>query len=223
MKINRFDRWLVAKFSEPQSMLSWAVYRGGRSEASRVVWCQVKRDELAPPVEPAAFLREKLEAAGMQDAVGMLTSANLDLFAENLKISDDLSVRTVTTVGMTNALRVGDPSCTAAAATINLLCSVGVPLTHAAHLEALSIAVEARTAAVMEANITSVQSGLRATGTGTDCAVLACPLAGDIPSRSYAGKHTELGSLIGQSVFEAVASGIELWKAEQKREISICG
>lgn len=129
----------------------------------------------------------------------------------------NLRARCVATVGLRNALRVGDPSqVMQKVGTINLLCHLSIPLTEEAHLEALSIAVEARSAAVLEAAIPSLQSGLPSTGTGTDCVVMAAP---SVESQSpglasgvlrYAGKHTEAGSLIGKVVFDAVRQGIKL-------------
>ena len=49
-------------------------------------------------------------------------------------------------------------------------------------------------------------SQLAATGTGTDCVVVAAPAAG-MPL-SYVGKHTEMGHVIGQSVYNATVKGI---------------
>jgi adenosylcobinamide amidohydrolase len=110
-------------------------------------------------------------------------------------------------VGVHNALRVGDaPRVAEPAGTINLLCQISRPLSKEAALEALSIATEARTAAVLESGIPSVESGKPATGTGTDCIVIAAPQRGE--ALHYVGKHTPAGHLIGTSVLEAVRSGL---------------
>jgi hypothetical protein len=71
-------------------------------------------------------------------------------------------------------------------------------MTETAQLEAMSIAVQARTAAVMDADL-HLASG-RATGTGTDCVALACP-PGD---QRYAGLHTAVGEAIGAAVREVI-------------------
>jgi adenosylcobinamide amidohydrolase len=82
---------------------------------------------------------------------------------------------------------------------------VDAGLTETAQLEALSIAVQARTAAVMEVGL-HLDTGL-ATGTGTDCAALAC----DPGEGRYAGLHTALGEAIGAATRQAVAAAAADW------------
>lgn len=59
------------------------------------------------------------------------------------------------------------------AGTINLLVHINNPLSVAAHIEAMSIAAEARTAAIIELGLTV--GGRAATGTGTDCIAVSAP------------------------------------------------
>jgi len=81
--------------------------------------------------------------------------------------------------------------------------------------EALGVATEARTAAVLDGRVPSrrASSGSLATGTGTDCIVVAAPEAG--PSLRWVGKHTLAGALLGGAVREAVARGVRRWIAEE--------
>jgi adenosylcobinamide amidohydrolase len=44
----------------------------------------------------------------------------------------------------------------------------------------------------------------RATGTGTDCIVVAAPTG----TEPFAGLHTEVGEAIGAAVYTAVAGGV---------------
>lgn len=219
MKIICHERWLIVSFERPQLCLSWAVYGGGRTQTDTVAWYQVKWPELEPSVDPKQFLKEKLVEKSIPHAVGMLTGVGLEVFRDVEERCGHVSGRCVATVGMGNALRAGDfPGSTTIqpAGTINLLCSVSVPLSDQAHLEALSIAVEARTAAVFESDIRSIQTGLSATGTGTDCVVIVAPCAeSSYEERTfYAGKHTPLGYVIGKTVFEAVSLGLNRWKQD---------
>jgi adenosylcobinamide amidohydrolase len=85
-------------------------------------------------------------------------------------------------------------------------------LTEGALVEALAIAAEARTLAILEASLPSRVSGLPATGTGTDCIVVSAAHEGE--PAAYAGKHTVVGHLVGLAVTEAVRRGVEAWKAE---------
>ena len=68
----------------------------------------------------------------------------------------DCSARCVATVGLGNALCAGDPPVAGEpAGTINLLCHVSTPLSELALLEALALAAEARTLALLEARVPS--------------------------------------------------------------------
>jgi adenosylcobinamide amidohydrolase len=113
------------------------------------------------------------------------------------------------TVGLSNAEAVGRrrPYHSADFGTINLCTAVDAALTEAAQLEALSIAIEARTAAVMEAGV-SLPTGT-ATGTGTDCAALAC----DPGEGRYAGLHTAIGEAIGAATRRAITAAAADWKS----------
>src|SRR3990167_7712811 len=167
MNISRKGQWLIVSFERPQTALSWAIHGGGVSQAKTVAWYQVKNQDLKPPVDARQFLKRSLFENGMADAIGMLTSADLSLYQDVSRVREDIQARCIATVGMTNALRIGDPPALMEhAGTINLLCAVSAPLSIPAMTEALSLAVEARTAAVMEAALPSIQNGFPATGTG---------------------------------------------------------
>ncbi len=211
----RRGNWLIAELGDFHDVLSWAVVNGGRTKARRVAWLQVTAGDLAPPIHPEEYFRKKMTEEKIEEAVGFLTSGNIDRYAESEKKSQGLTVRTVVTAGMSNALRVGDaPGKLPSIGTINLLCRLSVPLSEEALVEAVSIAAEARTLAVLETDVPSIQSAEPATGTGTDCIVIASPNGtrhqGD--RYQFCGKHTALGSLIGSSVLEATRMALKNWK-----------
>ena len=61
-------------------------------------------------------------------------------------------------------------------------------------------------------------SGRPATGTGTDCIVVAAPVT-VMESRGrgcFAGKHTAIGAAIGSAVSGAVARGVARWLEENR-------
>lgn len=212
--LTRAPRALVVRFGAMQRMCSWAIVNGGMTRARAVAWIQVCDHDLRPPVDARVLLRERMIELGAPDAVGLLTSRDLDAFADISISHGDAHARCIATVGLGNALRAGDlPGPAARIGTINLLCHVDVPLTEEAVLEAMSIATEARTAAVLDAAVASRRSGLRSTGTGTDCIVIASPLASR--PEAYAGKHTRVGHLVGAAVEDAVRRGALQWKKER--------
>lgn len=219
MRLALLDRFLVARLPGPHDVLSWAVVGGGRRRAQVVAWHQVVNRELGPDTDPRALLRGRLADAGIPHAVGLLTSASLAGYTDVERECDGVAVRCVATVGLGNALRAGDPpgigSTIAAAArvgTINLLVRVSAPLAEEALAEALALAAEARALAVLEAGVRSLRSGLPATGTGTDCIVVAAPAPSGGKRLAYAGKHTAVGHGVGAAVEEAVRTGIEAWR-----------
>ena len=219
MSVVQRGRWLVSSFSSPVRACSWAIVRGGLVDAEHVAWLEVGDDELRPPVDATELLQRRLRERGLDNAIGLLTSRRVSTYRDVLSESSRIRVRCIATVGLGNALRAGDPpGVTGRIGTINLLLHLDAVLTDIALLEASAIVTEAKAAAVLEAGISSRLSHRPATGTGTDCTVVTCQLP-EARRRGarYAGKHTELGSLVGRASFQAVSEGIAAWLAERKQ------
>jgi adenosylcobinamide amidohydrolase len=209
-------RWLVVRLSEDHVLTSWAPVGGGICRGRVVAWHEVQGAELAPPVDAGQLLAGRLAARGLDGAVGLLTARRLDRHVRAMSRRDGITAEVVATVGLGNQLRVGDPpeiERAVAAGTINILCRLSTPLTPTAALEALTIVAEARTVAVREAAVPSQRTGRFATGTGTDCIVIAAPVG---EGAAHAGKHTAIGHVIGAAVAEAIAQGVEGWLADQR-------
>jgi adenosylcobinamide amidohydrolase len=210
---------LVVAFDEPHQVLSWAPLRPGLQVARRVAWLEVRNADLPPEVDPVDIIRQRVAAAGLDDAVTLVTSRDISRYQLARATVEDQHVRCIATVGLSNSERVGtrlhQPP--PFAGTINLLVHVGTPLSEAAMLEALSIATEARTAAVIESRVE--RGGVAITGTGTDCIAIAAPL-GEAPL-PYAGKHTAIGEAIGACVFRAIADGISDWLIDCPQSLAV--
>jgi adenosylcobinamide amidohydrolase len=144
-------------------------------------------------------------------AVGLLTSRDIGTFRTARASVEGVTAEAVVTLGLSNAESVGRrlPWHPAEYGTINLAVAVDAALTEAAQLEAMAVAVQARTAAVMEAGLTLATG--TATGTGTDCVVLACDAGGV----RHAGLHTAVGEAVGRAVREAVAGSAADWIQER--------
>jgi adenosylcobinamide amidohydrolase len=216
--------WLVLDLGGEHDTASWALLGGGLARARHVAWHFVHGSELPPDVDPRELLATRLAARGLIAAgasapggvVGLLTARHLDRHVDETAAIAGAEARCVATVGLGNAVRAGDPPGPFRVGTINLVCQLAVPLSPPALLEALAVAVEARTAAVLDAAIVSRRSDQLATGTGTDCAVIAAPVATERAAVAHhAGTHTPLGAAIGQAVYRAIRRGAEAWKEEQ--------
>jgi adenosylcobinamide amidohydrolase len=206
-------RVLVARFARGQRFLSWAIVGGAAARGREIAWCQVRDDELTPEVDAAEVLSDRLAAAGAPEAVGLLTSSDVGRYVERDATSAGLEARCVVTVGLGNRLRAGDaPGAARPVGTINLLCAISRPLSDRAMVEATALCAEARTVAVVESGALSLRSGRAASGTGTDCQVIAAPEGGE--HLDFVGKHTDAGHLIGQVVLSAVTAGVRAWLAE---------
>lgn len=200
---------LVASFDAPQAMLSWSLTRPGFQVARRVAWLEVRNADLPPGEDPLDGIRRLMADADLGDAVTLVTSRDIRRHHVARSEVEGAVAACLATVGLSNGERVGrrcrEP--VPLPGTINTLVHVSRPLTEAALVETISIATEARTAAVLDAGI--LRAGVAVTGTGTDCIVVAAP-AGDAAA-PFAGLHTAIGEAVGAAVYRAIREGAEVW------------
>jgi adenosylcobinamide amidohydrolase len=213
VKIALDPPWLTVRLPGPHRLLSWAPCNSGFVTGDRVVWREVRDADLTEDFDALEWFARTLAARGEAGAVGLLTSRNLGKYRFETVVSGRTSATCLATVGLSNAERVGHRRVVESAeyGTINLLAVTDAPLSDAALVELLSIASQARTVAAMEHG-PDLPSG-RATGTGTDCIVVAARPGAE----RYAGLHTEVGEAVGAAVYAAVASGVREWMDEQAR------
>lgn len=214
MRVTLEHPWLTLDLGTPMRVLSWAIGRPGFVTTQRILWREVRNADLPPHLDARKWLSQALSARGEREAVAFLTSRDIRRYHRADASIAGVRADVVATVGLSNAERIGQrrPVAHGHFGTINLAVSLDTALDDTGLIEALSIAVEARTAAVMDAAVHL--SGGRATGTGTDCVAVAAPPG----VASYAGLHTPAGEAIGRAVYDAVRAGADAWKAEQERE-----
>ncbi len=212
--------WLEARLPAPMRVLSWAPHGGGFRTTDRVLWREVRNADLTPDFDAERWLSQQMPDPG---AVGMLTSRDIGTWDRATALVEGVTADCVATLGLSNAEAVGRrlPWHSADYGTINILVATDAALTEAAQIEALSIAVQARTAALMDADLTLATG--RATGTGTDCVALACPPG----SLRYAGLHTPVGEALGAAVREVIFRAATDWRrwrdAERARRAALPG
>lgn len=201
------DRTLIVELPERYRVVSWAPLSGGAIEAQTILNHQVNTRE-SPAPEPDVFMDTLAHRLGVEfPVVGLMTGVLINRLVQRAVMHDDLTIECFATVGLSNALAAGDPATYEEhVGTINLIVVVSQPLTPPAMIEAVQLVTEAKTAALMGADIRSTVSDALATGTGTDCVAFACPVGA--PAYRYCGKHTKLGELIGRVVSEAMREGI---------------
>lgn len=202
--------WLRMDLPCDMRVLSWAPHGAGYTRANAILWREVRNADLTPGFDAESWLAEQMPVG----AVGMLTSRDVGTFHQGFAEVEGMTAQCVATVGLSNAESVGRrlPYHTADYGTINIGLCLNAALTEAAQLEALSIAVQARTAGVMAAGVT-LATGL-ATGTGTDCVALAC-----LPGAArYAGLHTALGEAVGAAVRDCLTRASAAWVVWREAE-----
>ena len=203
----------IVSFSAPVRALSWAVLNGGFCLADHVINYRVHGSDGAFCTEPRSWLQRAAADLGLHgNTVAMATAVEMENLSQASISGGGAEVTCFATVGCGNGLSAGDPTSVtmedpsqASLHTINMILTVQPGLSDEAMVEAIQIATEGRVRALYEAEIHSSASNLLATGTGTDCiAVVSLNAAG----KTYCGKHTKLGELIGLAAYTAVKKGL---------------
>ncbi len=207
--------WLTLDLGQPMRVLSWAINRPGFARARRIVWREVRNADLPEGLDVGEWLDTVLADRGETESVAFLTSRTIVRFQTAKTHAGETTAFAVATVGLSNAERVGQRRRveTAPFGTINVAVYLDKGLSEAGLIEAMSIVVQARTAAILEADIRA--TSVRATGTGTDCVAVSAPLG----STAHTGLHTDAGEAVGRAVYDAVRAGAEDWKTEQQENV----
>jgi adenosylcobinamide amidohydrolase len=205
---------LIVSFASPARTLSWAVLNGGFCHADHLINHHIDGKNALFCARPAPWLGHAATQLGLRGkVVAMATAVDMKHLVRVSTKSASAQVTCFATVGCGNALSVGDPASMTFEEpepplhTINMILTVQPGLSDEAMVEAVQIVTEGRVRALYEKGIKSCQSGLLATGTGTDCIAIVSP--GDGRER-YCGKHTQLGELIGRAACMAVEKGLAL-------------
>jgi adenosylcobinamide amidohydrolase len=220
--------YLLIEADEPLRTLNSAPWGGGFGAHRLLVNRQVATsyDCAEPDAEMAAFLRRQMLAP--KAAACMLTAARVDDAAVERAAYGAARVTSLVTVGLGNKARAGLalPAPQLYPGTINTIVLVGGTMTDAAMVNAVLTATEAKVAALqaLDERVAVQRSGeatgdagggyaadvpvAYATGTTTDAVLIAAAGSGGGPMHRYAGTATEVGYLIGRTVYDAtIAAG----------------
>jgi len=200
------NTFLIASLHQLK-VLSSAVLGGERRRARFIMNHTVEKSYSSDtPAQDLASLAEKMNLG--KDVLGLMTAVDVRRTVMSFGTRQDLAVATVCTAGVGNACSAGRlvavNESMAALGTINTVVLIDGNLTEASMVNAVITATEAKTMALFQAGI-RLPDGAMATGT-IDVTVIACTgRGGPLP---YAGAATDLGFLVGRTVFKAVAQGI---------------
>lgn len=210
IKITLKKNTLLIKFPKPWPVLSWAPYRGGNTVTSCVFNHQLGKFN---EKDLGSIFQNVVDSLGLpEDATGLITGCDIQNYQECVLTSGPLWVHGIATVGLANARAAGDEADVPLQSrpnqpgTINMVLACNALPDLAGKTEAVHMATMAKSGALREAGIVSEKSGRPATGTGTDCIVVAG--TGEI-DENYCGMHTVLGELIGKVVNKIITQAIE--------------
>ena len=214
------DCTLVVKFSSPRKIISSAVRGGGVGWVGAVINHQVPnnpdlygygKNNSRRWEDPSRTLKKIAEGVGVPSGfAGLMTAVDLRHLVLKREQAEGLWVEGFFTVGVTNAVRAGEPTFALSekgiVGTINVILVTNAHLAAGAMVSAVGVATESKTAVLLDKKIPTCSGGLGATGTGTDAIVIAI---GDGPRLRYSGTHTKIGELIGRVVADGVSKGLK--------------
>ncbi|MGC3976042.1 MAG: adenosylcobinamide amidohydrolase [Nitrospira sp.] len=217
------DDTLIVDLGARMRVLSSAPRGGGLRTTRYILNHQVPShppasDSIGNLAHPSHYLRRLAEMHGVElDCVGLMTAVPMTQLVTHREERDGTWVEGFATVGVTNAVRAGEPvrqaqgeRIGATAGTINLILVTNGCLAVPAMVGAVQVATESKTGLLRDHAVPSWTGISGATGTGTDAVVVASALRGHGPWHPYAGTHTEMGSMIGRVVAECLLQGLAL-------------
>lgn len=158
------------------------------------------------PVEYLACLAKKMNLG--EQVLGLMTAVDVRHTVMSSDTKRGLAVATLCAAEVDRACSdegVAAQTSITAPGAINLVVLIDGNLSEAAMLNALITAAEAKTMAVMRSGI-RLPYGTPAAGATNDAIVIACTGRGK--PHPYAGAATDLGFLIGRTVYRSVTWGI---------------
>lgn len=227
--LHRVHRSIRADLLLPHAVLSTCQINGGlRNDLLHIVNHQSTEPQLG---HTRASVLEKADSQWLHNeacavagtspdfSASMGTAVNMDMAVVRKASFEDASVVAVVTAGVEgNAGRAGDPAEWHEPGTINIMLFLGQSIAPGAMARALITLTEAKTAALEQLSIASRYSEGLATGTGTDQTAIAAPLPNlstgtanqkDNYRFHWAGNHTKLGQLIGETMRDAVLEAVQ--------------
>lgn len=214
---------LIVDLGGLRSVLSSAPRAGGITRARYILNHQVAakpsgrdghgRGTSARCAGPARTLSTLATSLGIHDKfVGLMTAVSLADLVTVREAYDEIWVEGFVTVGISNAVRAGEPvtprqraNSSSRPGTINLILVTNARLSASAMVGMVQVATEAKTAVLLRAKVKSWTGRPGATGTGTDAVVV---VSGNGPPMRYSGTHTVLGELVGRVIGTAVTEGL---------------
>ncbi|MEM0216742.1 MAG: adenosylcobinamide amidohydrolase [Candidatus Bathyarchaeia archaeon] len=207
------EKFLAVVSEAELCTVSSAIHNGGFKRAKILLNVHVSESQdmmelHRDPVKPILEVLKELEA-NPNEAVGMVTAADVREYSMKTLERNGLKVTAIATAGCSFAEKAGDdiesrilPN----TGTINTIIVIQGNPTESCMMQSFIAATEAKTSALMELDVRSRYSGDLATGTITDSTIIAATSTG--PPIHYGGPASRLGKLVSQCTKVAVKGAI---------------
>ena len=197
---------LLITSQESLTVLSSSPVGGGLTQARYILNMHVPKGYDQP--DPTQDLVTCVRKHGVREAfIGMMTAAYVEKTRLAIEQSQGLTVCALLTAGLSNACRAGiTPPVPNCLGTINIILLVDACLSHAALVNAVITATEAKCDSLRQLERRTSEGEL-ATGTSTDTIVVATTGRGDL--LPYAGPATMVGWLIARAVRRSLEEALE--------------
>ncbi|MFK2826110.1 adenosylcobinamide amidohydrolase [Bacillus sp. B190/17] len=157
-------------------------------------------------------MRQFLRGHGfdVNETVGMMTAVYLHTAACRFVEIDGVSVFSIVTAGVGNAVDVSrsvEHDRAFSPGTINIWVFANGHLSEEAFVQAVMTATEAKVKALFDKKVKDPLTNSQATGTSTDSVLIAATQRG--PCQTFAGTISPLGQAIGKAVYECTMEALE--------------
>lgn len=211
-QLSHTEKHIHIALDKPHQILSSAVLNGGLTHAEHLLNIRVPKTSSCTNSADKSLLQYANNLTIKGTVVGMMTAAEMKSLRLEKETVQDIEIAVLVTSGLSNPRHVGDHAehremitNKTDVGTINTIVLTSASLSQAALVEAMMIATEAKTAALVDANILSPISQKIATGTGTDAIAI---VNGHGATVQFCGKHVLFGEVLGRLVKTAVSSSI---------------
>jgi adenosylcobinamide amidohydrolase len=208
--LQRCSNYSLLSLTEDYTCLSSAIFGGGLQRKRHWLNLYVSGAEVAETPEQSLANYCNALHIDSKKSIGMMTAASMNSLRFYSTERNHIAFTAILTTGLSNARCAGDKADEQAkAGTINLCLISHQALSPAALVEALTMATEAKAAALQQLGVKSFASDNIATGTGTDTTAVMAKQTG--PALDYVGKHTVAGELLAQACIQALKESLALY------------
>jgi len=202
---------LLVRLPKKQTILSNATLNGGIFLGQGILNhgasdCPEDYEEITE--NPAEYLASLASSLVLDSPVATMTAVAMkDLVVEQESYMDG-TICLVITGGVTNAVRVGDPTqwkeregIFQKLGTINVILLTDISLTARSLVDCVQVITEGKGAALQDLGVKSTVSSRVATGTGTDTIIV---VSGQGTAITYGGTHSLFGEILGRLTVQGI-------------------